>query len=109
TVHSKYKNTIWSVKAICQLKVDTETEIISVRLLGYKTLDKPSQDFKKEGCNEIVLFPNLLVLPEVLVSNYISTGINKLSDGSFEIDFSDVGILPGVIDTVDLQAVQAFP
>src|SRR5690606_14937697 len=50
-----------------------------------------------------------LVLPEVLVSNYITTGINKLSDGSFEIDFSDFGILPGVIDKDVLQAVQAFP
>ena len=109
TLQSKNNNTISGENGFFQLKVENETEIISIRFLGYKTLDKPFQDFKKEGCNEIVLFPNLLVLPEVLVSNYITTGINKLSDGSFEIDFSDFGILPGVIDKDVLQAVQAFP
>ena len=44
-----------------------------------------------------------------MVSSYIVKGINKLSDGSFEIDISDFDILPGLIDTDVLQAVQAFP
>ncbi|WP_299120858.1 TonB-dependent receptor plug domain-containing protein [uncultured Winogradskyella sp.] len=48
-------------------------------------------------------------LSEVLVSGYIVKGINKLSNGSFEIDISDFDILPGLIDTDVLQAVQAFP
>jgi hypothetical protein len=52
---------------------------------------------------------NLQKLSEVLVSSYIVKGINKLSNGSFEIDISDFDILPGLIDTDVLQAVQAFP
>ena len=48
-------------------------------------------------------------LSEVIVSGYIVKGINKLSNGSFEIDFSDFDILPGLIDTDVLRAVQAFP
>lgn len=48
-------------------------------------------------------------LPEIMVSNYIVKGINKLSNGSFEIDISDFDILPGLVDTDVLQAVQAFP
>lgn len=48
-------------------------------------------------------------LSEVLVSGYIVKGINKLNDGTFEIDISDFDILPGLIDTDVLQAVQAFP
>ena len=52
---------------------------------------------------------NLQQLSEVMVSGYIVKGINKLSNGSFEIDISDFDILPGLIDTDVLHAVQAFP
>ncbi|MFP4844723.1 TonB-dependent receptor plug domain-containing protein [Winogradskyella sp. PE311] len=52
---------------------------------------------------------NLQQLSEVMVSGYIVKGINKLNNGSFEIDISDFDILPGLIDTDVLQAIQAFP
>lgn len=48
-------------------------------------------------------------LSEIIVAGYIVKGINKLSNGSFEIDISDFDILPGLIDTDVLQAIQAFP
>ena len=48
-------------------------------------------------------------LPEVILSKYIVKGINKLDDGSYEIDFKQFDILPGLIDTDVLQAIQAFP
>lgn len=48
-------------------------------------------------------------LAKVVVSGYIVKGINKLNNGTFEIDISDFDILPGLIDTDVLQAVQAFP
>ena len=52
---------------------------------------------------------SLQQLSEVMVSGYIVKGINKLSNGTFEIDISNFDILPGLIDTDVLQAVQAFP
>lgn len=52
---------------------------------------------------------NIQELSEVMVCGYIVKGINKLSNGSFEINISDFDILPGLIDTDVLQAVQAFP
>lgn len=52
---------------------------------------------------------DLQQLSEIVLSGYIVKGINKLGDGSFEIDVSDFEILPGLIDTDVLQAVQAFP
>lgn len=48
-------------------------------------------------------------LSEVILSKYIVKGINKLSNGSYVIDFTQFDILPGLIDTDVLQAVQAFP
>ncbi len=92
-----------------RLKIENETEKISIRFLGYKPLDLFLANLNRDKCNEIFLLSNFQVLPEVLVSNYITSGINKVSDGSLEIDFSDFGILPGVIDKDVLQAVQAFP
>jgi len=52
---------------------------------------------------------DLQQLSEVIISQFIVKGINKLDNGSYEIDFSDFDILPGLIDTDVLQAVQAFP
>jgi len=78
--------------------LETETNF-SFQLLGDHTvliITKPSPF-------------NLQQLAEVMVSGYIVKGINKLSNGSFEIDISDFDILPGLVDTDVLQAVQAFP
>ncbi len=52
---------------------------------------------------------DLQKLSEVVVSGYIVKGINKLSNGSFEIKVSEFDILPGLVETDVLQAVQAFP
>lgn len=52
---------------------------------------------------------NLQQLSQVVLSQYIVKGINKLNNGSFEIDFNQFDILPGLIDTDVLQAIQAFP
>jgi len=52
---------------------------------------------------------NLQKLSEVLVSGYMVKGVNKLSNGSFEIKVSEFDILPGLVETDVLQAVQAFP
>ncbi len=109
TVQNKKNYAVSDETGFFRLKIENETETISIRFLGYKPLDRPLQDFNRDKCNEIFLLPNFQVLPEVLVSNYITSGINKISDGSFVIDFSDFGILPGVIDNDVLQAVQAFP
>jgi len=51
----------------------------------------------------------LQALSEIMVAGYIVKGINKLRNGSFEIDISDFDILPGLVDTDVLQAVQSFP
>ncbi|MEM5564422.1 TonB-dependent receptor plug domain-containing protein [Psychroserpens sp. AS72] len=52
---------------------------------------------------------NLQQLSPVVVSQYIVKGINKLNNGSYKIDFSQLDILPGLIEPDVLQAVQAFP
>ena len=76
--------------------------------------DKTSFSYTITNGNMVLVIANavdlkLQELSTVMLSGYIVKGINKLSNGSFEIDISDFDILPGLIDTDVLQAVQAFP
>ena len=52
---------------------------------------------------------DLQQLSQIVLSQYIVKGINKINNGSYDIDFNQFDILPGLIDTDVLQAVQAFP
>lgn len=76
--------------------------------------DKTGLTFTLTSSNVVLVIANtnrleLQKLSEIVVEGYIVRGINKLSNGSFEIDISDFDILPGLVDTDVLQAVQAFP
>lgn len=48
-------------------------------------------------------------LEEVVVSNYLTSGITKLNDGSIIIKPENFGILPGLIEPDVLQTIQALP
>ncbi|TXG39337.1 TonB-dependent receptor [Seonamhaeicola maritimus] len=82
---------------------------VRISHLGYKTIEKPYNEFVLNTCEDIYLVHEFQSLSEVVISNYIATGINKISDGSYEIDYSKFDILPGLIDNDVLHSVQAFP
>lgn len=48
-------------------------------------------------------------LEEVVVNNFLTTGITKLNDGSLTIKPETFGILPGLIEPDVLQTIQALP
>ncbi len=48
-------------------------------------------------------------LEEVIISNYLTTGIIKFNDGSITIKPESFGILPGLIEPDVLQTIQALP
>ncbi|GAA4236125.1 carboxypeptidase-like regulatory domain-containing protein [Postechiella marina] len=48
-------------------------------------------------------------LDEVIVTNYLTSGITKLNDGSINIKPESFGILPGLIEPDVLQTIQALP
>ncbi|AJR03662.1 TonB-dependent receptor plug domain-containing protein [Siansivirga zeaxanthinifaciens] len=52
---------------------------------------------------------NIQRLDEIIVSNYLTTGITKLNDGSITIKPEIFGILPGLIEPDVLQTIQAIP
>jgi len=91
------------------LKVTSGKESINIRHLGYQTHIKLSNSFSENDCTNIFLVPQIESLSEVILRNFIIKGIDKSIDGTFIIDFSNFGILPGLIETDVLQTVQILP
>ncbi len=48
-------------------------------------------------------------LNEVVVNEYLTSGVHKKTDGSFVLSPSDLGILPGLTEPDVLQSLQLFP
>lgn len=48
-------------------------------------------------------------LEEVVITNFLTKGISKKSDGKITIDTEDFGILPGLTEPDILQSIQALP
>ena len=92
-----------------RLEITKENEIITIRHLGFKTVAMAVNEFSDAGCKNVFLEPQFQNLSEVIVSNYITSGISKLNDGSFEMNFSNFGILPGLVEADVLHSVQALP
>ncbi|GAA4280758.1 TonB-dependent receptor plug domain-containing protein [Gaetbulibacter aestuarii] len=92
-----------------QLEMSQNKDSITIRHIGFKTLVAAFNDLKSGECSEIFLQPKFQNLSEVIVSNYITNGINKLNDGAYEMNFSNFGILPGLVESDVLKLIQAFP
>ncbi|WP_111309878.1 TonB-dependent receptor plug domain-containing protein [Confluentibacter sediminis] len=87
--------------ALSFLKTDTE--------LDFEILDNRFVVIKK---NEVETSPGTFKtqrLEEIIVTNYLTSGISKLNDGSITIKPETFGILPGLIEPDVLQTIQALP
>ncbi|TBN01408.1 TonB-dependent receptor [Hyunsoonleella flava] len=85
--------------ALYDLELDTQLKfnIISERFIS---IVKPSEKDKTILREQ---------LEEVVVSNYLTSGITKLNDGSLTVKPEQFGILPGLIEPDILQTIQALP
>ena len=92
-----------------KIRVTNYSEPIIIKYLGYETVTIALNKFAIKDCSIILLETKLESLSEIVISNYITSGINKLNNGSFKIDFSEFDVLPGVIDNDVLMSIQAFP
>ena len=109
TIIGKNSHTTTDNFGYFKLKLNGPYESIAIRHLGYRPISKPSNFFEKDDCQNIYLVPQLETLSEIVITNYITKGIDKLTGGTFTINFSDFGILPGLIETDVLHTVQALP
>ncbi|MDO7171804.1 carboxypeptidase-like regulatory domain-containing protein [Mariniflexile sp. AS56] len=84
---------------------------ITISYLGFKSEQVPAQQFFSEtsNCKEILLVENKEVLNQVLITKFLTTGFQKLLDGSTVLNSKAFGILPGLTDPDILQSIQVLP
>ncbi|WP_075343869.1 TonB-dependent receptor [Tenacibaculum agarivorans] len=80
---------------------------LDINILGYKALKFPIT-FQKE-CFTIELVSELDELSEVVVSGYVTSGIDRNKDGSISVDTKRLGILPGLVSPDISQSIQLIP
>ena len=80
-----------------KLETDLDFELLNNRFIVIKKPQKNKNLFYTQK------------LDEVVVSNYLTSGITKLNDGSINIKSETFGILPGLIEPDVLQTIQALP
>lgn len=109
TIQSKNSSATSDENGYFQFEVKKKNETVIIRHLGHKQFKRAYQFFNKDTCDTIYLIPEVVKLQQVILSNYLVEGIDKLNNGSFEINFAEFGILPGLIETDILHTVQALP
>tara|TARA_R110000868_G_scaffold411545_1_gene705223 strand:- start:111 stop:2681 length:2571 start_codon:yes stop_codon:yes gene_type:complete len=85
--------------------------LITVSYLGYKSQQLSPKEFFSESnnCKQIVLVENKEELNQVLITKFLTTGIQKLIDGSTVLNTKAFGILPGLTEPDILQSIQLLP
>jgi len=83
---------------------------IRIRFLGFKTRYILASDLLGEkDCTPLLLALNYQELEEVVVYQFLTTGLTREKDGSIQLSIEDFGILPGLSEPDILQTVQALP
>lgn len=106
---SKNMQTVTDELGFFELNEITKNELISIKHLGYKTVTYLPNKFEVGKCNSFYLVSKTEYIKEVIIRNYLTKGIKKKIDGSYEINYKNFGILPGLIETDVLQSLQAIP
>ncbi|MDC8003814.1 TonB-dependent receptor [Aureisphaera galaxeae] len=109
TIQIEGASTITDGNGYFKIEVRHSGVSVTVRYLGYRTLERNYKYFKTNTCDAIYLIPKTEQLSQVILSNYLVNGIDKLNTGDFQIDVEKFGLLPGLIEPDVLQAVQSFP
>lgn len=83
---------------------------IAIKHLGFKTKYLNAEELAaNNSCKTILLSPNYQQLDEVVVYQFLTTGITKELDASIDLNTDKFGILPGLIEPDVLQTIQALP
>jgi len=87
-----------------------ENSLVYIKHIGFKPIFIEAKELAATNeCKVIAMALSYQELEEVIVTQFLTTGLNKLSDASFELSPAKFGILPGISEPDILQTVQALP
>lgn len=86
------------------------TASLKIRYLGYITQYIPVEELADQSdCPNILMAQNLEILDEVVVYEFLTSGLIKQADASITLNTAELGMLPGLIEPDILQSMQALP
>ncbi|MEH6747681.1 MAG: carboxypeptidase-like regulatory domain-containing protein [Maribacter arcticus] len=87
-----------------------KNSLVHIKHIGYKPMFIEAKELANTGdCKKIAMTLSYQELDEVVISQFLTTGLNQLKDASIELNIEKFGILPGVSEPDVLQTVQALP
>nr|WP_304608118.1 carboxypeptidase-like regulatory domain-containing protein [Lentiprolixibacter aurantiacus] len=109
TIQVDGQGTVANEEGYFELAIENSSQQIILRHIGHKTLRREARFFNPGDCAIIYLVPEQEQLAEIILSDYLIRGLDKLDNGSFQLDFDKFSILPGLVEEDVLQSVQALP
>ncbi|AXT62964.1 TonB-dependent receptor [Aquimarina sp. AD10] len=100
---------ISNAKGEFSIPVKNPNDYIKISFVGFKTLKILAKELLGTPCKTVQLIPEIQYLNEVVLNDYLVKGIARNPDGSIVIDYTDFGLLPGLIEPDLLQTIQALP
>ncbi|MDV7140323.1 TonB-dependent receptor plug domain-containing protein [Maribacter sp. TH_r10] len=92
------------------LKDIPRNSILQIKHIGFKPLFIAAEELMNHNpCKTLLLDLNYEQLNEVIVYQFLTTGLSKEMDASIQMTSKDFGILPGLIEPDVLQTIQALP
>lgn len=82
---------------------------IEINHISYENKTVLAEEIYIETCPNIVLTPFVQALKEVIGEKYLTSGMRKKKNGTFEIKPKEFGILPGLVEPDVLQTMQQIP
>ncbi len=109
-VYNTSVNSVSTTSGYFSIDGINENQVIEISHISYPTLYLNSTDFLiNDSCLTISLSQKVETLNEVILTNYLTSGIAIKTNNNITIDVLNSGILPGLIEPDILQKIQAIP
>ena len=109
TIISKSAYSITDENGYFEIELKYQNELLTIRHIGFKTIERKAKHFSSEDCGTITMFSQQEEISRVLIETYLVRGIDKNQDWSTSIDYERFSLLPGLIESDVLKTVQALP
>ncbi len=107
TDHSS--GTVSNTLGYFEIKNINRSDTLSISFLGYGTVKISRKQFSNDSCKTILLSEQNYQLNEVVVQEYLASGIVKTNDGSVRMRPGNLAILGGLSEPDILQNIQLLP